>query len=67
MKTLARIGAVLSLAFLSIPGVALFSHAREHGETGAAIFGSLFIGVGIFAGTILWLLGEKFGANSDSK
>jgi len=67
MKTLARIGAVLSFTFLSIPGLALFAHAREHGETGAAIFGSLFIGVGIFAGTILWLLGEKCGANSNGK
>lgn len=67
MKTLARTGAVLSFTFLSIPGLALFAHAREHGETGAAIFGSLFIGVGIFAGTLLWLMGEKFAAKSDIK
>lgn len=62
MKTLARTGAVLSLTFLSIPGLALIVHSLNHSETGAAIFGSLFIGVGIFAGTILWLMGEKLGA-----
>lgn len=67
MKTLARIGAVLSLGFFSIPGLALIVNSRENQEFGAAIFGCLFIGVGVFAGTLLWLMGEKLGAHSTSK
>lgn len=65
MKTFARTGAVLSLSFFSVPGLALMAHSHEHNETGAAIFGCLFIGIGIFAGTLLWLLGEKFAAKPD--
>jgi hypothetical protein len=67
MKTLARTGAVLSLGFLSVPGLALIAHGSEHGEMGAKAFGCLFIGFGCFAGTLLWLLGEKFGANANGK
>lgn len=67
MKTLARTGAVLSFGFLSVPGLALIAHAQDKNETGAAVFGSLFIGIACFAGTVLWLMGEKLGAKSDSK
>lgn len=67
MKTLARTGAVLSFGFLSVPGLALIAHAQDNNETGAAVFGSLFIGIACFAGTVLWLMGEKLGAKSDSK
>ena len=67
MKTLARTGAVLSFGFLSIPGLALIAHAQEHNETGAAVFGSLFIGIACFAGTLLWLMSEKFGAGANGK
>ena len=67
MKIIARIGAVLSFAFLSAPGLALISHTREHGEMGEAIFGSVFIGIGCFAGTLLWLMGEKCGAKPDGR
>jgi hypothetical protein len=67
MKTLARTGAVLSLGFFSVPGLALMAHSRQHSEWGAAIFGCLFIGIGIFAGTLLWLMGEKFSSKPDAK
>ena len=67
MKTLARTGAVLSFAFFSIPGLALMSHSRENSEWGEAVFGCLFIGVACFAGTLLWMLGEKFGSKTDTK
>jgi len=67
MKTLARTGAVLSFGFLSVPGLTLIAHAQEHNETVAAVFGSLFIGVACFAGTMLWLMGEKFDSSSNGK
>ena len=67
MKALARTGAVLSFAFFSVPGLALMAHSREHSEWGESIFGSLFIGIGCFAGTLLWLMGEKFGTSSNGK
>ena len=67
MKTLARTGAVLSLGFFSVPGLALMTHAYDHGEWGEAIFGCLFIGVGVFAGTLLWLMGERSGSNPHEK
>ena len=67
MKTFARTGAVLSFGFFSVPGLALMAHAGGDAETGQIIFGSLFIGIGCFAGTLLWLLGEKCGAKPDGK
>lgn len=67
MKTLARTGAVLTFGFFTVPGLALIAHSRENSEWGEAIFGSLFIGIACFAGTLLWLLGEKFGASPNEK
>ena len=67
MKTLARTGAVLSFGFFTVPGLALMAHAHDHSEWGETIFGSLFIGIGCFAGTLLWLMGEKFGASPNGK
>ena len=67
MKILARTGAVLSFGFFSVPGLALMAHAHGDSETGQIIFGSLFIGIGCFAGTLLWLLGEKFCSKHDGK
>ena len=67
MKTLTRTGAVLSFCFLSLPGFALIAHAHGNSEVGESIFGSLFIGIGCFAGTLLWLLGEKFCSKHDGK
>jgi len=52
MKILARIGAVLTFGFFSVPGLALMSHSREHGGWGEAIFNCLFIGIACFAGTL---------------
>jgi hypothetical protein len=67
MKTFARTGAVLSFAFFSIPGLALMSHSHENSEWGEAIFGCLFIGIACFAGTLLWLMGEKLGTKSNGQ
>ena len=67
MKTLARTGAVLSFGFFSVPGLALMAHADSHNEWGEAVFGCIFIGIACFAGTLLWLLGEKFGASPSGK
>ncbi len=67
MKNLARIGAVLSFGFFSVPGLALMAHSRENSEWGEAIFGCLFIGIAVFAGTLLWLTGEKFGASQNEQ
>ena len=67
MKTFARIGAVLSFGFFSVPGLALMANAGGDGKSGQIIFGSLFLGIGCFAGTVLWLLGEKFGSKPDAK
>lgn len=67
MKTLARVGAVLSFSFFSVPGLALMAHAHGDSEMGEVIFGSLFIGIGVFAGTLLWLTGEKLGSKPDAK
>jgi hypothetical protein len=67
MKALARTGAVLSFGFFTVPGLALMAHAREHTEWGEAVFGCIFIGVACFAGTLLWLMGEKFGAKSNGQ
>lgn len=67
MKTLARTGAVLSFGFFSVPGLALMAHAHGDAEAGEIIFGSLFIGIGCFAGTLLWLMGEKFSSKLDGK
>ena len=67
MKTLARTGAVLSFAFFSVSGLALMAHAGGYAETGQIIFGSLFIGIGCFAGTLLWLMGEKLGPKSNGQ
>lgn len=67
MKTFARTGGVLSFGFFSVPGLALMAHAGGDGESGQIIFGSLFIGIGCFAGTLLWLVGEKCGSKPDAK
>jgi uncharacterized membrane protein YgdD (TMEM256/DUF423 family) len=63
MKTLARIGAALSFTFLAIPGLIILMNARalthEDGFILAAI-GLFLVGLAFFAGTILWLAGEKW-------
>lgn len=66
MKTLARTGAVLSFGFFSVPGLALMAHAHGDTEMGALSIGSLFIGIGCFAGTLLWLMGERIGSKPDA-
>ncbi|GDY22171.1 hypothetical protein LBMAG56_35180 [Verrucomicrobiota bacterium] len=67
MKTFARIGAVLSFGFFSVPGLALLAHGHGRSEWSEPIFGSLFLGIGCFAGTVLWLLGERCGSKPDAK
>ncbi len=61
MKTLARIGAVLSFTFFFIPGTWLVLDANA--EKGVVALGLILFGIACFAGTLLWLVGEKCGAN----
>lgn len=67
MKTLALTGAVLSFGCFTVPGLALIAHASGDTAMGANIIGSLLIGIGVFAGTLLWLMGEKLGPQSGGK
>jgi len=59
MKIVARVGAVLSFTFFFLPGVWLAGSSGSERETGVIIFGLILVGVAIFAGTMLWLMGEK--------
>jgi hypothetical protein len=65
MKTLARTGAALSFIFCLIPGLIILMNARglthEDGFILAAI-GLFLVGLAFFAGTILWIAGEKWTA-----
>ena len=61
MKTLARIGAVSSFTFFFIPGMWLVLDANA--EKGVVGLGLILFGIACFAGTLLWLVGEKCGAN----
>ena len=61
MKTLARIGAVSSFTFFFIPGTWLVQDSNA--EKGVIALGLILFGIACFAGTLLWLVGEKCGAN----
>ena len=69
MKTLARIGAVLSFSFCLIGGLWILSRADFHAKDdilGTAI-GFYFVGKAFFVGPMLWLAAEKFDSKPDGK
>jgi hypothetical protein len=69
MKTLARIGAVLSFLFCFTGGLWILSRADFHSKDdilGTAI-GFYFVGKAFFVGPMLLLAAEKFGSKPDSK
>ncbi|HEY2343636.1 MAG TPA: hypothetical protein VGH90_11420 [Chthoniobacteraceae bacterium] len=57
-QTFARVGAVLSFLLFFSPGAWLLQNAGSH-ETGEMIFGLVLMGCGCFAGSMVWLTGEK--------
>jgi hypothetical protein len=63
MKTVARIGAILSFFFFLLPGLWLLNQ----GERLAFVLGSSLIGFGCFAGTMLWIAGEKLCSRRDAE
>jgi uncharacterized membrane protein YgdD (TMEM256/DUF423 family) len=68
MKTLARIGAILSFLLFFIPAVLLFRVPTEYKDsTLATVLGLCLLGVAVFLGTILWLVGEKCFSKQDGK
>jgi len=62
MKTLARVGAVLSLLFFLMPGALLLNQANAR-DILSFVLGSSLIGFAIFVGTVLWIIGERCGRN----
>jgi hypothetical protein len=66
MKILARIGAILTFSLFFLPAVLLFrlSNGERDGAL-AMILGLCLLGVAVFLGTILWVVGEKCGAKQD--
>ena len=64
MKTISQVGAVLSFTFCAIPGLWLIFNSSE---TGAILFGMFLIGIAFFAGSMVWLTGEKLRLKQDQK
>jgi hypothetical protein len=67
MKTIARVGAILSFTFFLIPGAWVFAHANAHGGEEAIGIGFCLLGIAVLLGTILWLVGEKCCSKLDRK
>ena len=68
MKLVARIGALGSFAFLVVPGVWLLTQSHGSGtDTFAHILGSFLIGLAFFAGSLLWICGEKCAGRENGK
>jgi len=66
MKTIARIGAVLSFLFFLVPGVRVLNQANSQDQL-AFIVGSSLIGFAFFAGTLLWIIAQKCCSKQDTK
>ena len=58
MKTIARIGAVLSFFFFLDPGVRVLNQANSQDQL-SFIVGSALIGFAFFAGTLLCIIAQK--------
>lgn len=69
MKTLARIGAVLSFAFCLLGGIWILSKAdfTKNGDAMGIAMGFYFVGKAFFVGPMLLLAGEKFSRNEERK
>ncbi len=68
MKTFARIGALSSFTLFFIPAVLLFRVPDGYRDSLlATILGLCLLGLAVFLGTILWLLGEKCCSKPDGK
>jgi hypothetical protein len=68
MKTLARIGAVLSFAFCLLGGLWILSRVNFSSKDdilGTAI-GFYFVGKAFFVGPMLWLAGSRHCTQRDS-
>lgn len=68
MKTLARIGAVLSFAFCLIGGLWILSRTNfsSKDDALATAIGFYFVGKAFFVGPMLWVTGGKLCAQRDS-
>jgi len=69
MKTLARIGAVLSFSFCLLGGLWILSRAdfKSKDDLLGTAIGFYFVGKAFFVGPMLWLAAEKFGSKPDSR
>ena len=70
MKTLARIGAVLSFTFCLLGGALILVKTGFDTSKDAVIWtglGMYFVGKAFFVGPMLWLAGEKFCSRPDDK
>ena len=69
MKTLARIGAVLSFAFCLLGGLWILTRAdfKSKDDVLGTAIGFYFVGKAFFVGPMLWLTAEKFGSKADCK
>lgn len=69
MKTLARIGAVLSFAFCLLGGLWILSRSSFNSKDDvlATAIGFYFVGKAFFVCPMLWLASGKCFTNADSK
>jgi hypothetical protein len=69
MKTLARIGAVLSFVFCLLGGLWILSRASftSKDDLLATAIGFYFVGKAFFVGPMLWLASAKCCAQAESK
>jgi hypothetical protein len=69
VKTLARIGAVLSFAFCLLGGLWILSRATFSAKEDIlpTAIGFYFVGKAFFVGPMLWLAADKCGAQQDSR
>jgi hypothetical protein len=65
MKTITRLGAILSFAFCLLAGLWILSRASfgAKDDVLATAIGFYFVGKAFFVGPMLWLAGEKLGQN----
>lgn len=68
MKTLARIGAVLSFAFCLLGGLWILSRCSftSKDDALATAIGFYFVGKAFFVGPMLWLAGDKLCTQRDT-